>query len=827
MRKLKAIIFVVLMTLVVEVSGRAQEISARGVVEAGTRGIWGDVYGRPDLPFTPALSTSEYNQYRDLRDGFFLRRFRVNLDSLSGSDYFLDLQSDKAIYRDQSYLGTFGQWDRFKLQFRYDEIPHIYSNTTRTFYTESANGVLTVPMELRNTLQNLSATAPTTLPSTIQGQLVPGLNFVSPALERRAGTLSFIYNFDEHWDVQASFFRERDTGSRPLALLFNSSPSASLTGGYGAEVPEPINYFNNLVTVTAEQGRERWGAQLGYTGSFFQNETSTLTFDNPFLTADCVAPTNCTSATQGPARGEVDHYPANNAQYVNAAGTVALAKHTHAVGSVNAGWLHQDAPFVPYTTNSLLEAQTAALPASSLHGEKQTLAMNFKVIQSLGKKFDIKFGYRQYDYNNNTPVLSLTPVEGDISAPTLSSPVTNTPYGFDRKNIELTGNWYFAKKSSVKAGYQGEIMDRTDRDAAHSLENGFIAAVDSSPRKDLSYRISYGYADRNPDHYVDPNALVTAGGITNDSVYSRRFDEAARLRNRGDAELEYSPTDRLTFSGFAGTTQDNYNRRGGVNSSTALNYTANAASPYYLYGVLKDLSYDAGFNGDFTLTNSVSLFAEYSYERYYKSMVSRYRVPGGATPTPLDCSTSGRGCDSPNNDWGSTATDHVHTVSAGWDLHPRRKAYISAFYSLSAGKGNVDSFALGEPTVTTGIDKFLLTGTNAAVNYPETTSRDHEVVAIFRYNLTKNLTPKIEYRYQQFDNLDYQTSGMTPYMGCVSGLPPSAPVPGCSNVLIGTSSQYYPYSVVGDTSAARFLFMGADQPSYRAHYLAGSMEYRF
>ena len=44
--------------------------------------------------------------------------------------------------------------------------------------------------------------------------------------------------------------------------------------------------------------------------------------------------------------------------------------------------------------------------------------------------------------------------------------------------------------------------------------------------------------------------------------------------------------------------------------------------------MLKDLSYNAGFDGDFTLTNSVSLFAEYSYERYYKAMVSRYRVPG-------------------------------------------------------------------------------------------------------------------------------------------------------------------------------------------------------
>jgi hypothetical protein len=29
----------------------------------------------------------------------------------------------------------------------------------------------------------------------------------------------------------------------------------------------------------------------------------------------------------------------------------------------------------------------------------------------------------------------------------------------------VTGNWYFARKSSFKAGYIGEIIDRSHRDA--------------------------------------------------------------------------------------------------------------------------------------------------------------------------------------------------------------------------------------------------------------------------------------------------------------------------------------------------------------------------
>ena len=145
-----------------------------GIVEFGARGTWGEVYGRPDLPFTPSLRKSKYEEYRDLRDGFFIPRARLNWDNVAAK-YFVDFQAAKAMYRDQSYLATFGEWNHFKIQFRYDEIPHRYSSTARTIYTETHSGIFQIPQLTRNTLQNLAATAPTSLPSTIQGQIVPAM----------------------------------------------------------------------------------------------------------------------------------------------------------------------------------------------------------------------------------------------------------------------------------------------------------------------------------------------------------------------------------------------------------------------------------------------------------------------------------------------------------------------------------------------------------------------------------------------------------------------------------------------------------------------------
>jgi hypothetical protein len=47
------------------------------------------------------------------------------------------------------------------------------------------------------------------------------------------------------------------------------------------------------------------------------------------------------------------------------------------------------------------------------------------------------------------------------------------------------------------------------------------------------------------------------------------------------------------------------------------------------------------------------------------------------------------------------------------------------------------------------------------------------------------------------------------------------------NVASEFPSPFFPGFVVGDTAAARFLFLGADQPSYRAHIVAFTLQYNF
>jgi MtrB/PioB family decaheme-associated outer membrane protein len=860
------------------------------VVEFGVRYSWGDVYGRPDLllgptpsgnpavtpgclgcgtPFDPLLRTSKYEEYRDLRNGFFLRRLDATFDNLLGSKNYVTLQSQKAIYRDQSYLVTFGQFGKFKLQFRYDEIPHVYSNTTRTLFTQTAPGVWSFPAAIRSSIQ---ATTAANLPSYIAGTganaqqgVVTTFNFITPSITRKAGTLSGSYDFTPDLNLFGMFFRESQNGTRPIGQVMNSSPSASATSGFGVELPETISYFNNLVRAGVEYGKHDWVVRAAYVGSFLEENLASMTYDNPFLLTQPAGSAGITNPTSG----RMTLYPSNQAHNLDFAAAIDLGHYARLLASISPGWLRQNEAFLPYTTNAAITGcggvagascvSTASLPAPSLEGSKQTLAMNYTLVSLPWKSVQLKAAYRQYDYNNNTPVRTFTPVEGDASAPGAGG-VENIPYAFNRKTLDLSGNWFFAKKSSVKLGYLAEWMDRTHRDVESSLEHSFVGAVDMAHWKNLLFRLSYRYSVRDPEEYQDEESSDPATGapvacnsatlvFTADQRCSRRFDEAHRVRNRADGLVEYDLTSKLSLSAFGGTIQDNYNQSGSTNSDTALNFLTGPAattSPYYLYGILKDISYNYGFGADFAAMSQVSLFAVYSHEHNYRLMISRNRTPPSGTQNIATCA----GCDTANNDWESTTPEKVDIWTVGADTYLGKKAFLTTYYSLTAGHSDTLSRFLGingiDPatgtncanSATTAACRFLLVGTSAAVSYPESVSRQHEVVAIFKYKLTRNLMPKFEFRYQQFDNKDFQTSPMTQYAGCGSASPTSTVV-GCPVQAVNSTtsptpilspngaSPFYPYFQVVDPSAARYLFLGVDQPSYRAYYVSATLEFHF
>ncbi len=430
-----------------------EEQPVRGHIEFGVRQFWGNVYARPDLPFQPALYTSKFNEYRDITNGLFLRHADVTLDNVLGTRNFLRYQSQSTFRRDQAHLVSFGRLGKYKFQFRWDETPHIFTNTAQTLYLQPSPGVFTLAPDVRGNL----ITDPTSQPALLAG--VPPLGV---SLRRKMATVSATGKPTDAWNFGFQFSREKQTGSRPISTY---SP--------GYQFPEPIDYRTTRIQATTEYGKQRWGFQLGYLGSIFENKVNTLVFDDAFSNTG---------------RGRIDLYPDNTAQNLNFAGALDLTKSTRVMASIVPGWMRQNDAFLPFTINPAIAPPP--LPAQSLNGSKQTLAMNYTLVNHSVKRLELTARYRSYDYNNNTPSLLfptyilLDVFPGNVlPGASQRMPRQSLPYEFNRKNVELAAIWEFLPKNSLKVGYEFERYDREHRDVRRSDENAFVTSVDLLARR--------------------------------------------------------------------------------------------------------------------------------------------------------------------------------------------------------------------------------------------------------------------------------------------------------------------------------------------------------
>lgn len=687
-----------------------------GDVEFGVRALAGD------------RSSSQFNQYRDIRPGFFIQRSDINLSDLFQKKYFLNCQTRSTLRKDSDYRCAIGQYGKFRLEIKWDDTPHAFTNTATTLFTESAPGVFTIPKPTRTDLQTSAASLPS---------LLTGAQPLNMSLARKLGSGQFTYTPTAHWTLQLQYSHETENGFRPLGTTTNNTTNI-------IELPEPIKYRTDNIRLGVEYGVDRGGFQAGYSTSIFSNDITQLVWDNPFNTTDAVSASS---------RGRMSLYPDNSAQTGDFAGAFNLTHTTRLMASITPGWMRQNDAFIPPTINSAITG-VPSLPASSLNGKKQTLAMNYTLTSHPISALELTARYRSYDYNNDTPTLFFSNyVYTDYKLANLAR--QNVPYGYNSENLGLEASWQFLKGQSFKLGYEFQKLDRQHRDVAQSRENAGFASLNLNPKKWLIFTGSWKHAEREPQLYLLNSDTYPQGG-NGQFPLMLRFDEAARNRDQVDALLQILAGDRLTFSASYGTMQDRY--------------------PKSLYGMLNYKT--IGYNGDLTyqLNSNISIFGNYALELDRSDMASRQRS-----------STN----DVANNDWESNTSDTIHTVEGGISasgLH--EKLTLDVFYSLSSAKGNLATRALGSAA----LPGFLVT---TAQNYPETSNRIHGVTVDLRYRLRNNVIPKLEYRYERFGNTDFQTSPMMPYM---VGLDSTA----STSMFLGATIPSYAVHIVSASLEYRF-----------------------
>lgn len=737
----------------------AQE-EERGRIEFGIRQLYGD------------RRSAKFNEYRDIPQGFFIQNFEVDLHNLFDNRFFFNFQGRDTRENDQTYLLGLGAYRKYHLDLRWDQTPHVFTTTGKSFFVELNPGVFTVPGPLR-TLLELPVPAPVPPPPAQQRQALlesalQGARLLDLSLRRDSATGTFSYMPASNWDIGLQYSREKQVGYRPFGTTFYFT--------FSNELPEPIDYRNHRVKVGTEYANKTGGFQFDYSSSLFNNQVSTLIWDNPFRITDVV---------DGPKLGRLDSYPDNSAHNVSFAGAVNIPRSTRLMASIVPGWMRQNDAFLPFTINTAVPACApnftfpalprpaatlcvpGSLPATSLDGKKRTLAMNYRLASRAIPAVPLTFRYRSYDYNNDSRSLIFDDyVAGDMHVS--GNARRNLPFAYNRKSLGLDAAVEFFQKSSASFLYEWERFDREHRDLEQSNEHTLGAKFDLNPLDWLLLRASYKHSDRDAEHYEaqEESFPLGEGPFGLGQIHGlRKFDEAARKRHRVEALLQIDPLETFGFAASYGTTQDDFEESE--------------------YGLQKDINYNYSFEVTFNPHSALSFFAEYTREKYKYRQRSRQRTPASATAAAND---------SPNNDWESVRRDLVDTWAAGWDGNVNDKALFNLFYSLSTAKNKLFTRALGTPGAP-GTPTFLPT---SATDYPDTSNRWHQVVASIKFPLAGRITPKLEYRYEKYDRVDFALENVVQYS-------------------------------ILDVSLVNSIFLGvgADVPGYDAHIISASLEYRF
>ena len=656
---------------------------------------------------------ARYERYRDLSDGLFLEALRV---STVWKNMNLAFDGEHVGRKDQRLIGLVERQGKFGGYFMWDQIPMLMSRTTRTFFQGDVlnnNGVLTID-------------------DAIQQQGAANANNI-PLLFTDANTQQFELRTDRHIaEGGFQYWVNQALTVNILARNTNKTGGIPYGGSFGhsqlVETVAPIDYGIKDFDADAEYTHGRFLFRGGYTGSFFTNENTTLTFDNPWRAVD---------STSGSSRGRSSLPPSNSFFSVNGLVTAKLPWHSRATAYVSGGLL-QDAgdPIMPQTVNTALVGINP-LPRTTVEGEGKTMATNLSFSSRPKQKLDFVARYRSYDYDNRTPeFVSSQRISYDNSVSNVNPPISTEPFGLTRRSFDVEGRYLPMMGTSIGVGYNWLDEERTHRAYEGVAENTVRVTFDTVNNTWFSLRTKYEHGSRRARGF-DPSVLVAVGEQTE----MRHADIAPRDRDRVTFVGIFTPITNWAFNGSIAVGNDDYLESiFGIRDNNHRVYAAGA---------------------DWSPRENVSVGASYSFENYMA--LSRSRQASDNTPTGcINAYPVGAGqvpCEfyDPARDWAVDTDEHVHSfilyadflnIKNKWDvrLNFDSNRSTSTYHYIT---GDVPDRTL--PDEVTGVPSTLPTPTQL----PDVISNLDRGTLDVVYKFNARLSFGLSYWYERYDVDDF------------------------------------------------------------------------
>jgi MtrB/PioB family decaheme-associated outer membrane protein len=637
-------------------------------------------------------NSSKFDDYRDMDNGFLGELYLKG--EKNNSPYHFDIWAKNPARDDQAYEGALGQYGLFRLDLGWDRVRHVLSNSAQTIFHESG-GDFTLDPAQRAAIEATFAGGVANranIAATIYGLGRP----VDLAYNTDVGFVGLQLTPTEGLRFNLEYNNRRNEGTR--------ATSATMANDVITELAIPLDQMTHEAKFMAEYAKPNFAIQLGYTGSFFDNEFKSYRWDNPVTTTD----------TQ--ARGEISAAPDNTAHTFSLTGRGTLPWwRTNISGAASYTMLRQDETFV----NNVAAPGVGVTPTNaddagrtSADAKANLASGNILLTTRPIKSVTATARYRYYEYQNDTPIHSFTDTVAQAGDVTLGSTFTTTQARFTKQNAGMEIGFRPVRQVSLKAGYEYEHWSRGDFDGKSFRTDEHIgkAALDLAPTNWFLGRVTYTYGYRNLNGYgADPLAGNGPGFL--------KFNYADRVRNRADALLQFSRWETFTPSLNFGYAYDNFN---------------NSA-----YGLTDDRNFSAGTSVGWTPLSWLTFSADYTYERHDATQ----RISQGAGAT---------------NPFETKSKDEFHIVNVGaiLDIVPK-KLDLNLGYGVTFGYTTIDNTNL-LPTCA---------GATCAFRYDKIQNVLQIVRVVARYRLTNKLSIRGGFAYERFTERNFALDPMLAYMG--------------------------------------------------------------
>lgn len=200
---------------------------------------------------------AKFNEYRDLKDGVY-GDIRLKYDN---DRYFMKLSAGDIAYDTQNYKLEGGMWGKFKVYFKYNEIPHNITYDARTIFSGAGSSSLTTGSRF------IFATPSTYTPT----------NPFDYSVERQQFEAGVKLDVLKPFYFDVSYAREERDGIKPAGVALTTGG-----GSYFVELPEPVDYVTNSLKAEIGYAKNPIFLSAAYLYSEFSNDNQQLFFTNPF-----------------------------------------------------------------------------------------------------------------------------------------------------------------------------------------------------------------------------------------------------------------------------------------------------------------------------------------------------------------------------------------------------------------------------------------------------------------------------------------------------------------------------------------------------------------